>query len=168
MLQDNFLVEPQQVLIECVLNFQGTSTILQNPFEQQDFLTNRPIIGLQCYCDDDMAYSPLGANLPVIPAALMGYGFLNINRSGYGPVKAGVWFKNVPLVSMRHAWNYNSGASSNLDMFRCDPMTLQWRDSNVAFPTPGSQTQKYSVPFLVTYLLEHQDPTPYRMAFLKK
>ena len=55
MLQDNFLVEPQQVLIECVLNFQGTSTILQNPFEQQDFLTNRPIIGLQCYCDDDMA-----------------------------------------------------------------------------------------------------------------
>ena len=167
MLQDNFLIQPQQLLIECVINAQSGNTTTLNPFQEQDFLINRPIIGLQCFCADDMANSPLATYLPVIPASLLPYAFLNISRSGTGPIKAGVWYKNIPLVSLRHSLNFTSTASSNLDMFRCDPMVMQWRDSNVAFPSPTAQAlAQYSVPILVTYLLEQQDPVPYRQAFI--
>ncbi len=164
---DNQLIKPQQILIECVINPQGGTTINQNPFSEQDYLIGRPIIGIQADCDADMAFSPLGKNLPVIPAALFPYAFMNIQRSGVGPIKAGQWFKWVPMCSMRNQWNTAVSVSGCFDAFRFDPMIIQWRDTNIAFPVPAAQGGAYSVPLLVTYLLEQQDPTPYRMAFLK-
>lgn len=165
---DNQLIRPQEILIECVIKPQGGFTINQNPFSEQDYLINRPIIGIQAFCDADILFSPLGSNLPVIPAGLMPSAFLNIQRSGIGPIKAGQWFKWIPLCSLRNQWSATVPVSSCWDAFRVDPMIMQWRDSNIAFPVPAAQGQQYSVPLLITYLLEQQDPTPYRMAFLKK
>ncbi len=161
------IIMPQQVMIECKLIPNGANTSALNPFDEQDYLIGRPIIGLQLYCASDIPNSPLGSKLPVIPDALFKQGFLNINRSGEGPIKAGVWYKNLPLVSLRHVWNNNINVAGNLDQFRCDPMTIQWRDTNISFPTSAAQAAPYSVPVLVSFLLPEQDPNQYRMAFLK-
>jgi hypothetical protein len=161
------LVAPQQVLIECIITPQGGQSIAQNPFNEQEYLVGRPIIGLQVFCASDMVNSPLSAHLPVIPDALMPFAFLNIQRAGNGPVKSGVWYKWLPLVYLRNLYNPNGQVSGCLDQWRCDPMTIQWRDTNIAFPTSTAQGNTYSVPILVTFLMPQQDADQYRMAFIK-
>lgn len=160
-------ISPQQVLIECKITPTGANTTALNPFDEQDYLIRRPIVAIQAFSASDMPNSPLGGKLPVIPDALFPYAFLNINRSGDGPIKAGVWYKNIPLCALRNIWNNSIGLASNLDKFRVDPMTMQWRDSNIAFPTSQLQGAIYSVPLLIDFLLPEQDPDQYRNAFFK-
>lgn len=167
-MQYSQLVAPNQVMIECIINSQGGETIAQNPFNEQDYLIGRPIVAIQTFSSTDIRVSPLGQKLPVIPDEIFPYAFLNIQRAGMGPIKAGQWYKWLPLCSLRNLYNAQAGLSANLDIFRCDPMTIQWRDTNVAFPTPATQTTAYSVPFLITFLLPEQDPREYTMAFLKR
>lgn len=161
------LVQPQQIMIECKIIPNGINTSALNPFDEQDYLIGRSIIGIQAFSASDVPNSPLASKLPVIPDALFPFAFLNINRSGQPGIKAGVWYKYLPLVSLRHVYNPAVVLGSNLDMFRCDPMTMQWRDSNIAFPTSTAQATTYSVPLLVTFILPQQDENQYRMAFIK-
>ena len=160
-------ISPQQVLIECKLVANGANTSALNPFDEQDYLIRRPIVAIQAFTASDMPNSPLGGKLPVIPDALFPYAFLNINRSGYDNIVAGAWYKWIPLCSLRNIWNNSLNVAANLDKFRVDPMTIQWRDTNIAFPTPQLQAQTYSVPLLIDFLLPEQDADEYRMAFPK-
>lgn len=162
-------IRPQTIFVECVINNAGGSlTVRTNNFNQQNQLINRPIVGIQSYTATDMPYSPL-SNLPVVPDAVFSNCFLNIQRSGVEPLKAGVWFKNVPLCAMRSVYNMNGQASSTLDQFWCDPMTIQWPDSTIYIPvSQAMDVDKWSVPFLITYLLPEQDPTPFTQAFIKR
>jgi len=164
MIQDDILIIPQQVMIECVLTPNGGSTLATNPFDEQNYLMNRPIIALQVMCATDLAFSPLGKKLPVIPAALFPYAFMNIQRAGTDAAKAGQWYKNIPLCAMRNILNYISQPSGNFDMFRVEPMQIQWRDTNISFPTPQALDQPYSVPILITFLLQSQDAELYKQS----
>lgn len=161
-------IKPQTIYVECVINqATGNLTFNTNNFNQQDQLIDRPIVGLQSFSATDMPFSPI-SNLPVIPDNVFTCAFLNIQRSGVEPLKSGVWFKNIPLCSMRSVYNVNSVASGTLDEFWVDPMTIQWPDSNVFIPVPQSMTvAKWAVPFMITYLLKEQDPIYYTQAYLK-
>ena len=165
MIQDDILIIPQQVLIECVLTPNGGNTLATNPFDEQNYLMNRPIIGLQVFSASDLAFSPLGKKLAVIPDALLPYAFMNIQRAGTDAAKAGQWYKNIPLCTMRNVFNLSSACSANLDMFRVEPMQIQWRDTNISFPTSQRQDAPYSVPILVTFLLQNQDTKLYTQGY---
>jgi hypothetical protein len=162
-------IQPQTIMIECVINANGGNTSAINPFAQQDQLIGRPIIALEVFSALDMPFSPVGSNLPVIPQALFPFAFLNIQRSGVQPLVSGQWFKYLPLANLRHVFNPTVNCSACLDKFMCDPMTIQWPDSNIAFPTSTTQSlQQYSVPIMVTYLLQQQDTEPYTMAHIRR
>lgn len=164
------LVAPNKILVDCTINQDGAgNAFVTNPFTEQPQLVDRPIIAIEMFSASDMAISPI-SQLPVLPDAIFIAGFLNIMRSGdniSGSEKAGIWFKNIPLSAMRNVYNINATVSGCLDKFRCDPMTIQWRDTNISFPSGTQIAQPYAAPMLITYLLKDQDTIPYRRAFKK-
>jgi len=158
-------------MIECIITANGSGLISGSfAFAQQDQLNDRWIISMQAYSAVDMPNSPLQPTFPVVPDSVFAAGFLTIFRLGrlvMGSGKSGNWYKNMPLVSLRNAYNMYSTVSSNLDLFRCDPMKVSWQDTNINFPFATAFSGQASVPFLVDYLLEDQDPIPYMRAFEK-
>jgi hypothetical protein len=158
---------PQSVMIEVLIKPSGGNTVTQTPFTEQQQLLNRPIIGIESYCATDMTNSPLSSGVAVIPVALFLGAFLNIQRAPMAGSDAGLWYKNIPLSRLRAVKNdytaLNPSASSAQGVFLVKPMSFQWPDSNVSFPTSLAQAAPYSVPFLCHYLLEHEDTHPYEM-----
>jgi len=157
-------------MIEVIITASGGFTVAATPFGEQQQLLNRPIVAIETFCAEDMAYSPLSAGVPVIPVALFNAAFIDIMRSGdkwHGKEgqRAGLWYKNVPLSTMRRVRsNYtglNPSPSGVMDLFRVKPMFFQWPDTQIKFPTSQAQAGTYSVPFQVHFLLEGEDPTPY-------
>lgn len=160
-------ISPNAVMIEVLISPSSGFTAGSTPFSEQQQLLNRPIVAIEAFCATDIPFSALSANVPVIPVALFNAAFLQINRAGNkdSTGKAGLYFKNLPLSMMRRVQNnytgLNPSASFSQDLFRVKPMYFQWPDSQVFFPSPQAQSQIYSVPFLVHYLLENEDPKPY-------
>ena len=165
----NYFVSPNCVMIEVLINPSSGQTVNNTPFTEQQQLLNRPIVAIEAFCQEDFIFSPLSSNIQVIPASLFNLAFLQINRTGnqMSKGKAGLYYKNVPLCALRRTQNNSTnptaGQSSSFvrELFRVNPMFIQWPDSQVCFPTPSGQTQIYSVPFLIHYLLEGQDIGPY-------
>lgn len=163
----SFFVSPNAIMIEVLITPSGGNTVSMTPFNEQQQLLNRPIVAIQAFCNLDMTYSPLSSGVPVIPVALFNAAFIEINRAGNkaSSGKAGLYYKRIPLSAMRNMQNNYSGLnpspSFSRDLFRVKPMYFQWPDSNIVFPTSIAQAAVYSVPLLIHYLLEGEDPTPY-------
>jgi len=167
-------ISPNCLLVECIITPSGGSTLSDNKFEDQQNLIGRPIIGITSFCSLDMNFSPLSAGVAVIPPQVFNSAFLSIQRAGLSypdgkgkmlSVGEGLYYQNIPLAAMRTAAQMNTSpgpTSSNVNNpFWVRPMTWQWPLSKVSFPTPVAITQKYSVPFLLHYLLPGEDKTPY-------
>lgn len=165
----NYFISPNFLMIEVILTPSSGTTVAITPFLEQQQLLNRPIVAIETFSNLDMTYSPLSSNVLVIPVAMFNAASLSINRAGNqakGPgAKTGLYYKNMPLSMLRRMRNnytgLNPSPSNGAELFRCQPMFIQWPDSTINFNTPVAQAAIYSVPIGIHYLLEGQDPTPY-------
>ena len=157
-------------MIEVIISPSSGNTVAATPFLEQQQLLNRKVVAIETFCAEDMAYSPLSSGVPIIPVALFNAGFMSIMRAGdkgHGNEgqRAGLWYKNMPLSSLRRVQNnytgLNPSGSFSRELFRTKPMYFQWPDTTINFPTTQTQAATYSVPFLVHFLLEGEDPRPY-------
>ncbi len=169
MVSTSTLVRPQQVLIECLLTTDASNnTITPALFSAgtENFLKDRKIIAIESFCRLDMPFSPISPGVPVITAPQFKNAWLLLMRNDGNGVHGGDFVK-VPLTLMRRI--INTGALGwSPELFRLDPTTVSWTDSSINTANSISSSTLISVPFLVTYLLEAQDPEPFRTVKLKQ
>lgn len=153
---------PNAVMIEVLVTPSNGLTPSVTVFQEQQQLIGRPIVAIETFSDMDLKYSPLSSGISVLPVALFNQATLNLMRapSPESSNEPGLFYKNVPLSSLRRVQNNYTGLtvspSGARDIFEVVPMFLQWPDSQIMFSTPAAQAATFSIPFLVHYMLPVQ------------
>lgn len=158
----NYFCSPNTIMIEVLINPSGGNTVNKTPFNEQQQLLNCPIVAIESFCNSDIAYSPFSSNVPVITPTLFKSAYLELTRlpnAKLSPAPAGTYYKNMPLATLRRIQGTTN--PSVFELFRVNPMYIQWPDSSILFPTSVAQDQIYSIPFLIHYLLPNQNPVPF-------
>lgn len=166
------LIYPQKVLIQVTLR---PDTLGQCPspayfdMDTQKFMLNRKLIALEVFSQSDFPKSPLTPNIDVAPVNLWTNFTLTLLREPGNGVPGGDFYKGVPLQLFHRQLNSSSNLATAPDLWRCEPTEMSWGDCYVA--NGGGVNMGPSplvIPFLATYLLPDQDPTPYCNIPLKR
>ena len=164
-------VRPQSILIDVLINpdFSGKMlTPINFTLETHKYFIGRPILSIESYCDVDVKFSPLHPGVPVIDAGLMEQLTITLLREPGPGIEAGDYYKDVPLFNLRRLQNWVTPRPLQQgQLYRTDPVHIAWTDSFLRLGEPPALANPYAALFLVTYLLETQDPTPYQVSKFK-
>jgi hypothetical protein len=170
MLPTSTFVKPQQQLVEIIIQAdKNGNTVTPAYFTTAvaAFFINRKILAIETFYQADIFYSPISPGVPIVSLALFNRLSATFLRNDGNGVTGGDFYKNIPLSFLRRVINSRQAGSTGPDLFRMDPIGLSWTDSSVLLPAPVAISEPVSVPFLVTYLLEQQDPEPYKTVKLR-
>lgn len=168
------LIKPQQALLEVLLQPDATGLAVFPAYfnvEVTKFMLNRKLIALESYIAADMVFSPTfkaQGGVATITALQANHLFLTLLREPGNGVKGGDFYKQLPVSYLRRQLHIGPNARTTPDLFRCEPVEISWSDSTITGPANFNiGANPLTVPFLATFLLEEQDPTPYRLVKLK-
>ena len=110
-------------LIEVVQPANSTATKLQ--FQDFPYLRGRQIFGIECYTNNDMAYSPTYKALPTTTQSKLAYLTLYLDDKNEGAKNVGEWIQNVPFATMHR--NQNSVPDTFVrQMFELTGQIIYW------------------------------------------
>jgi len=165
-------VRPQCIFIDIILtpDMSGNMVVPANfTLETHKYFINRPILAIETYSIADVAASPLHPGVPVVDNTLFSQLTLTLLREPGPGIEAGDYYKDIPLPMLRRSQNGLASVSNcQSQMFRTDPVHIAWTDSFIRLGEPPAIANPVAVVFLVTYLLETQNPAPYQVSKFKR
>ena len=158
-------------MVECIINPSTSNTTYKNPFGTEKDLQNKKIVAIETFSAADISYSPISPKNPVIPINVFLTSFVTFYRAsipahgGQPQQNEGLYYDLIPMARLRTGNNYTTGAgnqgSTNNNLYRVVPTEFSWTKSYVTCTPAVGITQPYSALFLIHYLNENQDWTPY-------
>lgn len=131
-------------LVENILpGVAGGSTTTKLQFQDQPYLREKSIFGLECILIDDMSESPTG-NVP-LTAAQMKKAYLTLYLNDVNqPNSVGEWIQNVPFTLLHRIQNSASDPFVR-QMYELVGQVIYWEKCFVTFPSALGNTANVSI-----------------------